>query len=112
MLLAAEQGLNYTAIARHFGITKGAVSQTMSRLQQKGVIQVCKNREARNAASVQLTDLGEDLIAGVHSIRFRLAPAVNATLVDLAPAELHGVDLFLERLEMVFSRELDRQRSS
>jgi DNA-binding MarR family transcriptional regulator len=112
MLLAAVHGLNFSAIARHFGITKGAVSQTMSRLERKGVIRVSKDRRARNAAAVELTDLGGDLIRRVLAIRDRLSPAVSRTLEGFDQPTLEAIELFLVRLENVFSRELVVQRST
>ena len=112
MLLAAVRGMNFTAIARHFGITKGAVSQTMSRLEKKGAITINKDRAARNAATVRPTALGRRLIGRIDVIRSRLTPAVAGTLGDFDPAGLQSVELFLTRLETVFSRELDQPRSS
>ncbi|HBE77966.1 MAG TPA: hypothetical protein DDW65_09340 [Firmicutes bacterium] len=54
-----EQAVNATRIAERLGITKGAVSQTLSRLEKKGIIEKIKDPGYKNELSISLTPLGK-----------------------------------------------------
>ncbi len=53
------QAVNATKIADKLGITKGAVSQTLSRLEKKGIIEKVKDPSYKNELSISLTPLGK-----------------------------------------------------
>lgn len=54
-----EQAVNATKIAERLGITKGAVSQTLTRLESKGIIEKTKDPYCKNELSITLTSLGK-----------------------------------------------------
>lgn len=54
MLVLAVDRASFTEMARHFGVSKGAVSQVLARLTVKGIVAVDKDRSRRNAARVTL----------------------------------------------------------
>ena len=56
--IGKNPGINITALAEHMGVTKGAVSQTITKLSKKGLL--CKTYAPGNAKIVvlELTDLG------------------------------------------------------
>jgi DNA-binding MarR family transcriptional regulator len=95
MLVCAVEGMNFTEMARHFGISKGAVSQVFSRLAAKEVVVVRKDRSRKNAARVMLTPLGEALHAQVLAIRAHLAEQLGAHLDGYTEAELAVVARFV-----------------
>ncbi|MEJ2249770.1 MAG: MarR family transcriptional regulator [Candidatus Lokiarchaeota archaeon] len=49
---------NITNIADHIGITKGAISQTLSRLERKGIISKQNEPSNYNQLNIQFTDKG------------------------------------------------------
>lgn len=53
------QAVNATKIADKLGITKGAVSQTLTRLEKKGIIEKVKDPNYKNELSIFLTPLGK-----------------------------------------------------
>lgn len=56
------QNTNLTKIAKHFNLTKGAISQTISRLQKKGLIKKELNVKKKNELHISFTNKGEKLI--------------------------------------------------
>lgn len=54
-----EQAVNATKIADKLGITKGAVSQTLTRLEKKGIVKKIKDPNYKNELSIFLTPLGK-----------------------------------------------------
>jgi len=50
--------INITALAKHMGVTKGAVSQTVTKLIKKGMIQKQYAEGSKKEVILELTDLG------------------------------------------------------
>jgi len=63
------QDTNITKIADHLGLTKGAISQTLSRLNKKGIIIKETEPLKKNQLHVQFTNKGKLLME--HVIEFR-----------------------------------------
>jgi DNA-binding MarR family transcriptional regulator len=99
LLACAVEGMGFTAIARHFAISKGAVSQTFGRLAGRGIVTVTKDAARKNAACVQLTPRGEVLLGQVLVLRERLAANLGARLAGYSAAELSTVQRFVDDLE-------------
>lgn len=60
---------NAKEIAHRFSVTKGAVSQTLSRLESKGVLTKKRSPESPTELSLSLTELGENMM--VHALRLK-----------------------------------------
>ena len=56
------QNTNLTKIAKNFNLTKGAISQTLSRLQKKGLIKKELNVKKKNELHISFTTNGEKLL--------------------------------------------------
>jgi DNA-binding MarR family transcriptional regulator len=104
VLVCAVQGMTFTEIAQRFGISKGAVSQTFSRLAAKEVVVVNKDRLRKNAARVTLTSLGEALYAQVKTVRSHLSEDLESYLAEYSAEELAAVERFVGDL-LAFTNE-------
>lgn len=60
LVLDEKCATNATKIAQQLGVTKGAVSQTLSRLEKKGVLTKSKDPSYKNEMTVTFTGLGTD----------------------------------------------------
>lgn len=98
MLLCAVNGRTFTEVARHFGVTKAAVSQVFARLAAKGIVEVDKDRSYKNAARVSLTPLGKVAYGRVNALRHHVAEVLDRHLGDYSATELATVVRFLEDL--------------
>ncbi len=63
------QDKNITQIADHLGLTKGAISQTLSRLNKKGIIIKENEPSQKNQLHIQLTEKGKMLMDHVNEFR-------------------------------------------
>jgi len=63
------QDKNITKIADHLGLTKGAISQTLSRLTKKGIILKETEPLKKNQLHIKFTNIGKVLME--HVIEFR-----------------------------------------
>ncbi|WP_433229671.1 MarR family winged helix-turn-helix transcriptional regulator [Actinomadura formosensis] len=104
MLVSAMHGASFTQMARQFGISKGAVSQTFLRLAGKGVLVVGKDRARKNSATITLTPLGRTLLEEIMALRGRLGEDLARCLDGYSEAELETLKRFVLDLR-TFVRE-------
>ncbi len=56
--IGEKPGMNITDFARELGVTKGAVSQVVKKLETKGVIRRCKSEDNAKEVFLELTEAG------------------------------------------------------
>ena len=62
LFINKELDSNATRIAEKLGLTKGAVSQTLTRLEKKGIVRKKKNPFYKNELTVSFTPFGKEVI--------------------------------------------------
>jgi DNA-binding MarR family transcriptional regulator len=72
LVINRDQPVNATRIADKLGITKGAVSQTITRLQKKGIIIKENDPHNKNELILSLTSLGRRAFDNIKSCRILL----------------------------------------
>ncbi len=90
---------NATRFAEEFGLTKGAVSQTISRLQRKGTLTKKKDPFAKNEMSLEMTPLGRKIIKTFLEKQSKEFANFNAYLQTLDEAEQKVILNFLGAVE-------------
>ena len=53
--------MNITELARYIGVTKGAISQTVKKLEDKGVVNRYKGAENEKEVFLEFTDIGRNV---------------------------------------------------
>lgn len=94
-----EQAINATKIADNLRITKGAISQTLSRLEKKGIIEKEKDPYNKNELSIILTPLGKRVY---HQYELRYS-VINDNFTNMlayySKDELEVIKKFISDLE-------------
>jgi DNA-binding MarR family transcriptional regulator len=90
---------NATKIAKQLGLTKGAVSQTLSRLEKKGVILKIKDPYNKNELNLSLTDFGKEAYELCQSTKMAFIEAHDELLTKLNSKEKEVVLKFLLHME-------------
>jgi DNA-binding MarR family transcriptional regulator len=104
MQVVAEGGsIKAASMAGKLGITKGAVSQTLSRLERKGMITKTKNPSHKNELTVRFTASGADAIHGFAKTRTAQGEAYLRYFSGLSDAEKEVLQGFLVRMEQFLS---------
>lgn len=67
-IVGDDPGLNITAFAQKAGVTKGAISQVVTRLERKGALRRFKGKTNDKEIQLELTRLGERIYAQHQSI--------------------------------------------
>jgi len=98
MFLYHVQDANITAIADKIDLTKGAVSQTLSRLQKKGIITKKMYPEKKNELHVQFTDEGNQLLAVLIKDKKSQERKYTRYLKTLSEQDKEIVSQFLDKM--------------
>jgi DNA-binding MarR family transcriptional regulator len=92
-------------MARKLGISNGAVSQTLNRLEKKGVIKKTKDPALKNRLSATLTEVGQTAIRQFEQGQEATMKAFSSYLSGLSEGERKVIEGFLCNLE-VFLKNL------
>lgn len=98
LILATETGQasSFNSLVKKLGITKGAVSQTISRLEKKGILE---KRKEQNELDILFTPLGKEAITGCKKIRSELVKQLSLYIKNLADNEIETINRFFMHIE-------------
>lgn len=99
-----DQAVNATRMADRLGVTKGAVSQTLTRLEKKGIIEKTKDPGSRNELSVTLTPSGKRAYDRYRTMHDSVAARLQGVISGYAEHEQRLIERFLADLRRVIER--------
>jgi DNA-binding MarR family transcriptional regulator len=113
LLQVIREGRDLSAgeMARKLGISIGAVSQTLKRLDKKRMIRKTKNPALKNRLSATLTEAGQTAMGQFEQGQAAALKAFSKYLSGLSAEERKVIEGFLSRLEM-FLKDLDGEFGS
>ncbi len=97
--VVGQPELNLTGMAGKLGITKGAVSQTLARLQTKGMIGKESDPFNKNQLQMELTKEGQEALGAFHKRIDKEWRDLSDYLDELTIREQQTVGRFLAELE-------------
>lgn len=95
--------VNVSGIARLLGVTKGAISQTLSRLEKKGALVRESAPVYGNELRISLTPFGKDALAAFRSQNHRQWSDFATYVESLPKGEYRAILRFLRKLEAFLS---------
>lgn len=105
LFLHARPESNATDIVRRFSVTKGAVSQTLSRLERKGVLIKGRNPGSQTELDLSLTKIGERLTARAVEMKAEAERHYDQQLSELDEPGREAVMRFLRGMQVRFQSE-------
>jgi DNA-binding MarR family transcriptional regulator len=103
-VIREEADLSAGEMARKLGLTNGAVSQTLNRLEKKGVIMKTKDPALKNRLTVTFTETGITALRRFEEGREATMKAFSTYLAGLSERERSVIGGFLFRLEEFLKR--------
>lgn len=94
-----NEGIHVTGLARILGVTKGAVSQIIGKLEKKGMITKEKDPGNQSKVNLKLTPRGEIAHLNHEKYHQQLDDVVQEVLKDASEEELGFLKSFLCGLE-------------
>ena len=98
-VIREEADLSAGEMARKLGLTNGAVSQTLNRLEKKGVIKKTKDPALKNKLTVTFTETGSAALRRFEEGQAATMKAFSTYLAGLSERERTVIGGFLFRLE-------------
>ncbi len=103
-LISERPGLSAGQMAQNLDVSNGAVSQTLARLERKGVIEKCRDRYLKNRVTVSFTPLGETAIRRFEEQQASSAESFWKYMAGLSESERKVIWDFLSHMEEFFRR--------
>ena len=104
LLVHQEQNINAKMLADTLGVTKGAISQTLKRLVDKGMLNKKKNPQQPKELLITLTNVGQEAANHFLKIKNSMAKKYDAYLVNLSPEEKKTIDAFLREMDAILKQ--------
>jgi len=99
LVIEADRSVNAVTMAKRLGISKGAVSQTLTRLEKKGVLQKRKDPAYKNELTAHFTALGEKALQQHRNLRASLLNEYDAYLDTITEPDRQVIQKFLLHIE-------------
>jgi DNA-binding MarR family transcriptional regulator len=104
LLIDDEPDVNATGMAERLRVTKGAISQTLSRLERKGVIHKTRDPYQKNELTAYFTPLGEEALEQYRDLRVSLRNQYVQYFTTLSQSEREVIGRFLSHMERILDR--------
>lgn len=94
-----EEGIHITGLANKLGVTKGAVSQIVNKLNKKGFVKKETDSNNQSKLIIKLTPKGEIADANHTKLHDKFDILVNDILKDASNEEIKFLNNFLNKVE-------------
>lgn len=98
LFIHMEQDTNITEIGQRLGLTKGAVSQTLTRLEGKGILNKSADPYKKNQLHITFTPKGEQLLGKIIELKERLHREYMEYVRSLSDSEKETVSQFIDKM--------------
>jgi DNA-binding MarR family transcriptional regulator len=95
LFLIEKQNVNATQIAEKMFITKGAISQTLTRLEKKGMVEKIKDPYNKNELTINLTKEGRKVVKEFMKTSNTLKYELDSYLGGLSDSDKLTIDNFI-----------------
>jgi DNA-binding MarR family transcriptional regulator len=99
MQIGRDPGQNITTLAAHEGISKSAISQMVSRLEQKGLVKRYRSPDNAKETLLKLTAVGRIAHLGHEQHHAVIFARMQEKLGDLSPEQVAGLMNFFQAIE-------------
>ena len=105
-IIGDNQGLSVTDIGKHIGITKGAVSQSLKRLEAKGFSAKHPDPENLSRSIVMLTPQGNSAYLAHKHWHKTMDGGFSRYMAELGPRDMDIIIDFLDKTEDFLARRI------
>lgn len=101
-VIAKGHNINASKMAARLGVTKGAVSQTLTRLEKKGVLNKSRDPQNKNELTVHFTPLGKSVLEEQGKLRATFHEQYAKYFSNIPEKEEAIIIGFLKKMEKFF----------
>ena len=104
--IGEHKKINVTEVGAHFGVTKGAASQMVSRLVERGFVDKAVSAHSNKEFELTLTDLGWRAFRAHERFHGKDMDELVRQLQSFSPEQLQDVSSVLRLFETVMDKRL------
>ena len=108
--IGSNPGMNITQLAAMLGVTKGAISQVVSKLSQKGLVDRYKEPKNKKQVLLALTPKGQNAYAGHIEYHKKIGDAFFTEVGAMTDEQLAFLNLFFGKFETFIDRHLSNEK--
>lgn len=101
---------NLTSIASRFGVTKGAISQMVKKLEKKGIVEKVRVPGNKKDIMLELTEFGKEAFEWHKSLHESMEIGIRKELEQMSDAETEALLRVYGHLEGMLDRCMERYR--
>ena len=109
LLIHRGKDTNATRMAEQLGVTKGAISQTLRRLEGKGILHKIKDPYKKNELTVEFRPFGRKVLEHYLEVVGALEQECDKYLSVLSAAERDVIEKFLAHIDGVLSKHVEEK---
>jgi DNA-binding MarR family transcriptional regulator len=109
LLIHNERATNGTLMAERLGVSKGAISQTLSRLEKKGILVKTKDPYMKNELTIEFLPLGKAVLQHYLQRMEGLQRDIDIYLSTLTDAKRDAIQAFLTHADEAMTRHLQKE---
>jgi DNA-binding MarR family transcriptional regulator len=109
LLIHNERATNGTLMAERLGVSKGAISQTLSRLEKKGILVKTKDPYMKNELTIDFLPLGKAVLQHYLQRMEDLQRDIDIYLSKLTDANRDAIMAFLTHADEAMTRHLQKE---
>lgn len=102
LLVAGGQPGNATQMAERMGVTKGAISQTLTRLERKGMLIKSRDPANKNELNLDLTSVGQRAAQQARDATGHIQRQYSELLAGFNATEKEVIGKFLTTMNRIF----------
>lgn len=104
MFIHLRQNKNITEISKKLGLTKGAISQTLSRLEKKGLLTKKNDSKNKNELQLYFTEKGKNTLNKLMNIKLSIGNGIMQYFQGLANHDKQIIQEFIEEFVLILRR--------
>ncbi len=108
--IGAKPGLNVTQLASILGVTKGAVSQVVSKLNKKGLVDRYKETKNNKQVLLALTQKGQTAYSGHVDYHKKIDGAFFTEIGRVTNEQIEFLEQFFSKFESFIDRHLGNEK--
>lgn len=104
LLIDAQSQLNATGLAERLGLTKGAISQTLTRLEKKGVLIKSRDTASKNELILEFTRAGQKVLRHFRGVQAAVRKHYDEIFAAFDEDEREVIGRFFQRLHSLHGK--------
>jgi DNA-binding MarR family transcriptional regulator len=103
------ESINVTSLGDHFGVTKSAASQIVSKLAKKGFVKKALSEHSGKELRLEMTEMGRQAFEAIQKFRGRHFQDIIKRLGSFSLSQIATAAVLLDVIEDVMDDRLDKR---